>query len=137
MAGRAVGRSSGSRSCSRRTSRACSRPATCAPAPTVAWRQPWVRVRRRSIPSTVTCGRSDGMGATLDPGVMSLLAQHRALGNAPVAEHEWLAAHGTLRSYGVGDVVLPKGEAAPTLMILFSGHLVIRVDRSAASRKIF
>jgi signal transduction histidine kinase len=68
---------------------------------------------------------------------MVRLAQHRSLGDAPVGEHAWLAAHGVLRSYGAGAVVTAKGEQAKNLLIVLVGHLVIRVDRGAGSHKIF
>ena len=45
-----------------------------------------------------------------DAAVMTLLSQHRMIGTAPVAEHEWLAAHGTRRTLAVGDVLTRKGE---------------------------
>jgi signal transduction histidine kinase len=68
---------------------------------------------------------------------MARLAQHRSLGDAPVVEHAWLAAHGRLRTYGVGDVVTAKGESAKNLLVVFAGHLVIRIDRGAGSHKVF
>jgi signal transduction histidine kinase len=75
--------------------------------------------------------------STIDPGVLSLLAQHKLLGDAPATEHEWLAAHGTRRSLAVGDILTHKGELASALYILFSGYVVIRVDRGAGLHKIF
>jgi signal transduction histidine kinase len=69
--------------------------------------------------------------------MMARLAQHRALGSAPVAEHAWLAENGTLRSYPVGGVVTAKGAQAKLLLIVFSGRLVIWVDRGAGSHKVF
>jgi signal transduction histidine kinase len=69
--------------------------------------------------------------------VVVLLAQHKMLASAPTTEHEWLAAHGTRRSLAVGDVLTHKGEMASALYILFSGYVVIRVDRGAGSHKIF
>jgi signal transduction histidine kinase len=72
-----------------------------------------------------------------DPQLLTRLAQHRAVGSAPAAEHEWLARHGTLRTLAVGEVLTPKGEAALTMTIVLTGHIVIRVDRGAGSHKIF
>ena len=72
-----------------------------------------------------------------DPDLLARLARHRALSSAPPAEHAWLAEHGTLRSLAVGDVVTRKGESATTMIILLTGHLVIRVDRGAGAHKIF
>lgn len=73
----------------------------------------------------------------MEQDLMARLAQHRSLGNAPVEEHAWLAAHGLLRTYAAGEVVTARGEQAQNLLILFVGHLVIRVDRGAGSHKIF
>ena len=72
-----------------------------------------------------------------DPALLARLAQHRSLGGAPAAEHAWLAEHGVLEKHPVGDVLTRKGEHATHLMILFSGHVVIRADRGAGSHKIF
>jgi len=72
-----------------------------------------------------------------DRAVLDLLAQHKLLGAAPAAEHEWLDAHGKRRSLAVGDVLTHKGELATALYILFAGYVVIRVDRGAGSHKIF
>ena len=68
---------------------------------------------------------------------MARLAQHRLLGSAPVEEHAWLAAHGELHTYSAGKVVTAVGEQARSLIVLFTGCLVIRMDRGAGSHKIF
>ena len=68
---------------------------------------------------------------------MARLAAHRSLGSAAAAEHAWLIAHGASHTYAVGDIVTPKGQQAQTLMVVFTGHLVIRADRGAGSHKIF
>jgi signal transduction histidine kinase len=72
-----------------------------------------------------------------DPVLLARLAQHRALGTAPEGERAWLADHGTLQAFAVGDVITRKGERATALQVVLSGHLVIRVDRGAGSHKIF
>ena len=72
-----------------------------------------------------------------DPTLLARLAQHRSLGGAPANEHAWLVEHGTPRTFVVGDVVTRKGELATALLIVFTGHLVIRVDRGAGAHKIF
>ena len=69
--------------------------------------------------------------------LMARLAEHRALGTAPVQEHAWLVAHGELRSYAIGEVVTAKGQQGRALLVLFTGHLVIRMDRGAGSHKVF
>src|SRR6266550_4289118 len=68
---------------------------------------------------------------------MDRLGQHRVVGSAPVAEHEWLVKNGTLRSYAVRDVVTAKGEQAKKLLIVFSGRLVIWLNRGAGAHKVF
>jgi signal transduction histidine kinase len=73
----------------------------------------------------------------VEQDMMARLAQHRALGSAPAAEHAWLVENGTLRSYPVGAVVTAKGSTAKWLLIVLSGRLVIWVDRGAGSHKVF
>ncbi len=70
-------------------------------------------------------------------GVLERLAAHKTLGDAPRAEHEWLAAHGTVMRAEVGEVVVPKGEPVPGIFIIFSGTTVLRTDRGAGSHKIY
>ncbi|HLU82615.1 MAG TPA: ATP-binding protein, partial [Trueperaceae bacterium] len=69
-------------------------------------------------------------------GVMESLAKHRVLGEAPAQEHRWLAEHGEVRRFEVDAVVTQKGQLAPAMLIVFSGHLVIRVDRGVGAHKI-
>jgi signal transduction histidine kinase len=71
-----------------------------------------------------------------DSGVVALLAQHKTLGNAPPDELEWLAQHGEQRRLEIGGILTHKGELATALYILFSGYVVLRVDRGAGSHKI-
>jgi signal transduction histidine kinase len=70
-------------------------------------------------------------------GLLEKLAAHRTLGDAPKAELEWLAAHGTVLRAEVGDVVVPKGEPVRGIYIIFSGTAVLRTDRGAGSHKIY
>ena len=72
-----------------------------------------------------------------DPTAFELLSQHKMLGTVAATEHEWLVRHGIRRSLAVGDVLTRKGELASALYILFSGYIVIRVDRGAGMHKIF
>jgi signal transduction histidine kinase len=69
--------------------------------------------------------------------IIAQLSQHRALRHAPPSEHAWLAAHGSRVVYEAGDIVTRKGEQAQHMIILFSGHVVIRADRGAGAHKIF
>jgi signal transduction histidine kinase len=75
--------------------------------------------------------------ASPDPELMALLARHRALGSAPAAEHAWLAAHGARRALAQGEVLLAGNRFASKMHVMFSGRVVIRVDRGAGSHKIF
>jgi signal transduction histidine kinase len=77
------------------------------------------------------------MDETVTRDLMARLAKHRSLGSAPVEEHAWLVAHGTLRTYDVGQVVTAKGDQATMLIVLLTGRCVIRMDRGAGSHKIF
>ncbi len=77
------------------------------------------------------------MDTATQQDLLARLAQHRALGKAPAVEHAWLAAHGTMRRYETGAVVTHKGAQADSLLVVFSGHIVIRADRGAGAHKIF
>jgi signal transduction histidine kinase len=72
-----------------------------------------------------------------DPELLERLARHRTVGAAPQAERAWLAEHGVLQRLAVGDVHIARGEQAPALHIVLSGHLVTRADRGVGARKIF
>jgi signal transduction histidine kinase len=71
------------------------------------------------------------------PDLLTRLAQHRALASVPVAEHEWLVKHGTLRTYAVGEVINRKGEVPVEMTVVLTGRVVIRADRGAGSHKVF
>jgi len=73
----------------------------------------------------------------VEQDMMARLAQHRGVGTAPASEHEWLARNGELLTFPVGGVVTAKGEQAKRLLIVFSGRLVIWVDRGAGLHKVF
>jgi signal transduction histidine kinase len=72
-----------------------------------------------------------------DAALMALLAQHRALGPAPAAEHEWLAAHGERRTLELGSVVNAQGELVTSMYVVFSGRVTIRSDRGAGAHVIY
>ena len=85
---------------------------------------------------TATSSSPSPSTAVLDETIAQL-AQHRALRHAPPSEHAWLAAHGSRVTYEPGDTVTKAGEQAEHMMILISGHVVIRADRGAGAHKIF
>ena len=59
------------------------------------------------------------------------------MGTAPLVEHAWLAAHGDRRKLAAGEILVRQGTLAPSLHVVFAGHLVIRLDRGAGSHKIY
>ena len=68
------------------------------------------------------------------PELIDRLAAHRTIGNAPRAELEWLAAHGELRRYEVGEVPQPKGTPAEHMVVQLSGIVSTYVDRPTGRR---
>jgi signal transduction histidine kinase len=64
------------------------------------------------------------------------LAAHKTLGTAPREELAWLAAHGTLRRLGSGEVLSHKGVQVEGLYILLSGHVTLSVDRGSGPQKM-
>ena len=77
------------------------------------------------------------MTTTSPPEVIQRLRDHATLAGAPLAELEWLAAHGVPRRYAAGEFAIRQGEAAmDSLMVLFTGHVVLYVNRGRSRRKI-
>jgi len=68
--------------------------------------------------------------------VVDRLATHKTIGQAPRAELEWLAAHGSVRHMKVGDVLTAKGNTVEGMFVLLSGRISITVDRGTGPRKI-
>jgi len=70
--------------------------------------------------------------------IVDRLAAHRALHEVPRSELEWLAAHGRLKEYKGGDVVITAEMPMEDfgLMILLKGRLSVFVDRGAGRKKI-
>ena len=67
--------------------------------------------------------------------VIQLLLAHRTLGDAPREELEWLADHGELRDYEIGDVFI-QPDALPTEMIIvFAGDGAVYVERGGEKKK--
>ena len=78
----------------------------------------------------------DRVADTDGSDLLARLARHRTLGGAPREELAWLAAHGTFRTYGVGEVASRKGHPEVWLQIMFAGHLAAHADRGAGSRRV-
>lgn len=68
--------------------------------------------------------------------LLERLAEHKTLGAAPREELSWLAAHGTLRTLSVGEVLSAKGAQVEGLHVLLSGHVTHCVDRGAGPVKV-
>ena len=67
--------------------------------------------------------------------IMERLLNHRTLGGAPREELEWLAAHGTLRDYAVGDVFIEPGATPAEMIIIFAGDGAVYVERGGEKKK--
>ncbi|HUR34139.1 MAG TPA: ATP-binding protein [Vicinamibacterales bacterium] len=68
--------------------------------------------------------------------LFDLLSRHATLGSAPAAELQWLASHGTYRTFAEGDLITRKGDTVEGMYILLTGHVVIYVDRGAGPKKV-
>jgi len=67
--------------------------------------------------------------------IIELLLAHRTLGAAPRPELEWLADHGTLRDYEVGDVFVDPTMVPTEMIIIFEGDGSVFVERSGEKKK--
>ena len=68
--------------------------------------------------------------------ILGRLAEHRLVGGAPKAEHEWLVANGVYRCFKEGDIPYRKGERAGELMIVLAGRFGIHVDERIGWRRV-
>jgi signal transduction histidine kinase len=74
--------------------------------------------------------------SAVDAALVERLAAHKTLGGVPRRELEWLVAHGQVRSYDVGEVIVPPGESVVDMVIMFEGRAVIYLDRGSGRRKV-
>jgi signal transduction histidine kinase len=65
------------------------------------------------------------------------LAAHPVFAGIPRTELEWLASHGALRRYRVGEVVLRKGQPSEHMFIQFSGRVVGHMNHASGRREQF
>jgi CRP-like cAMP-binding protein len=72
----------------------------------------------------------------LPPELLTRLLAHRALGDAPRAELEWIAARGQIRRVKAGEAATFKGVPVQVMMVVLEGHIVIRADRGAGAHKL-
>jgi len=64
------------------------------------------------------------------------LTEHKTLGAAPREELAWLASHGTLQHFNVGDAVAVKGQPVEGLFVIFTGDIAHFADRGAGRNKV-
>jgi signal transduction histidine kinase len=67
--------------------------------------------------------------------IMKLLVAHRTLGGAPRSELEWLADHGVLRDYAVGDIFVEPTVTPYEMIIIFEGDGAVFVERAGEKKK--
>src|SRR5262245_56075393 len=72
----------------------------------------------------------------VDTAIVERLLQHRTLKDAPRAELEWLAAHGTIVPLTTGPLLPQDPAIMETLVIMLSGHFSIYVDHGAGPHKV-
>ena len=70
-----------------------------------------------------------------DVGLIARLAAHKAIGDVPRAELEWLVAHGTLEHYQPGDMIARKGQPVEAMYIILNGHVAHLLEHGASWRK--
>ena len=68
--------------------------------------------------------------------VVELLKAHRTLGNAPLSELRWLAENGDFQRLEAGRALYHLGERIPSLLVVFSGFVDIRVERGGVWRTV-
>ncbi|RPJ54511.1 MAG: hypothetical protein EHM24_31690 [Acidobacteria bacterium] len=76
-----------------------------------------------------------GVSAPDFDGLVERLAAHRTIGTAPRAELEWLAAHGHLRFFAVGDAIGHKDERIDEMIVVLTGRISIFFTRGGARHK--
>ena len=69
--------------------------------------------------------------------IVGRLAAHKTLGSAPREELEWLAAHGRLQRWPQGGVMVPQSDVVHEMVIMFTGHAAIYVERAGTGRRKF
>jgi signal transduction histidine kinase len=73
---------------------------------------------------------------TQQDDLVAQLMAHRTLGAAPVAELEWLARHGRVKTLDRGMVLTSRTGPVAGMYVILSGHLTIHVNRGAGPRKV-
>ncbi len=68
--------------------------------------------------------------------IVERLAGHRTLGSVPRRELEWLAAHGEVRHFAVGDNLARRDEQPVLMLVVLEGKGGLYVDRGGGRRKV-
>jgi signal transduction histidine kinase len=71
-----------------------------------------------------------------DPSLIERLAALPTLESIPRAQLDWLAAHGEIRRYQQGELIVTKGQPIRDLTIILTGQISIRLDRSGIARLV-
>ena len=66
--------------------------------------------------------------------LMERLASHQTLKGLPQHELEWLVAHGELRRFDGGEVIVRKGDAVGDMFVMLTGRIGVYVDRGTGRR---
>jgi signal transduction histidine kinase len=69
-----------------------------------------------------------------DPSLIERLAALPSLAGVPRSQLEWLAAHGEMRHYQLGQSVSTRGQPIQDLFIILDGRISIRLDRGGIAR---
>lgn len=64
------------------------------------------------------------------------LTRHRTLSVVPREQLEWLAARSRVERFAPGDTIFQPGHNIPTMNVILSGHIALRVDRGGIARKM-
>jgi signal transduction histidine kinase len=67
--------------------------------------------------------------------LLDRLTDHRTVGSAPREELAWLAERAQFLQFKTGETLAEPGSPLRGLMILLTGHISIRLNRGAGSRK--
>jgi signal transduction histidine kinase len=90
-------------------------------------------------PSTLAVAGAEQIAGTRGTSMEDLidrLVAHRTIGTAPRHELAWLAAHGRLERYRVGQVVYDPSEPVEDFFVLLSGRMAIFRVQGEARHKI-
>jgi signal transduction histidine kinase len=68
--------------------------------------------------------------------IVDRLTEHNTLGKAPREELEWLAAHGSIRQFEIGEILSSKNKPVEGMHVVLSGRIAIFVERGTGRHKM-